>query len=124
MTGIIALGVDVTDSKRSEQLLFQTEKLSAVGKLASSIAHEINNPLEAVTNLLYLAQGAVVEPEAKEYLASAEIELRRVSAIANQALQFHRQSTCPAPVTCGADRRDAAAAVSRQTHEPREVGAA
>jgi signal transduction histidine kinase len=99
VTGIIALGVDVTDSKRSEQLLFQTEKLSAVGKLASSIAHEINNPLEAVTNLLYLAQGAVVEPEAKEYLASAEIELRRVSAIANQALQFHRQSTYPAPVT-------------------------
>jgi signal transduction histidine kinase len=99
VSGIIILGVDVTDAKRSEQLLLRSEKLNAVGRLASSIAHEINNPLESVTNLIFLAQSAAVSPKTKEYLATAEIELRRVSAIANQTLQFHRQSTNPGPVT-------------------------
>jgi signal transduction histidine kinase len=99
VSGVIVLGVDVTDAKRTEQILLQSEKLNAVGRLASSIAHEINNPLEAVTNLIYLAQSNAVNPEAKQYLVAAEIELRRVAAIANQTLQFHRQSTSPAPVT-------------------------
>ena len=99
VSGIIVLGVDVTEARRSEQILLQSEKLNAVGRLASSIAHEINNPLEAVTNLIYLAQSAAVNPETRQYLATAEIELRRVSAIANQTLRFHRQSTNPTPVT-------------------------
>jgi signal transduction histidine kinase len=99
ISGIIALGVDVTESKRAELLLMQSEKLNAVGRLASSIAHEINNPLEAVTNLLYLAQDAAVDPTAKQYLATAEVELRRVTAIANQTLRFHRQSTNQKPVS-------------------------
>jgi signal transduction histidine kinase len=99
ISGIIVLGVDVTEAKRSEQVLLQSEKLNAVGRLASSIAHEINNPLAAVTNLIYLAQNAAVNPEAKQFLETAEVELRRVSAIANQTLQFHRQSTNPGPVT-------------------------
>lgn len=99
ISGIIILGVDVTDAKRSEQVLLQSEKLSAVGRLASSIAHEINNPLESVMNLIYLAQSAAVNLDAKQYLTTAEIELRRVSAIVNQTLQFHRQSTNSVPVT-------------------------
>jgi signal transduction histidine kinase len=99
ISGVIVLGVDVSEAKRSEQILLQSEKLNAVGRLASSIAHEINNPLEAVTNLIYLAQRAAVNPEAQQFLATAEVELRRVSAIANQTLQFHRQSTNPAPAT-------------------------
>ena len=99
ISGVIVLGVDVTEAKRSEQILLQSEKLNAVGRLASSIAHEINNPLEAVTNLIYLAQNAAVNPEAKQFLETAEIELRRVSAIANQTLQFHRQSTNAGPIT-------------------------
>jgi signal transduction histidine kinase len=99
VSGVIVLGVDVTDAKRSEQILLQSEKLNAVGRLASTIAHEINNPLAAVTNLIYLAQSTAVNPEAKQFLTTAEIELRRVSAIANQTLQFHRQSTKSVPVT-------------------------
>lgn len=99
VSGVIVLGVDVTDAKRSEQILLQSEKLNAVGRLASTIAHEINNPLAAVTNLIYLAQSTAVNPEAKQFLAAAEIELRRVSGIANQTLQFHRQPTNPGPVT-------------------------
>ena len=99
ISGVIVLGVDVTEAKRSEQILLQSEKLNAVGRLASSIAHEINNPLEAVTNLIYLAQNAAISPVVKELLATAEIELQRVSAIANQTLQFHRQSTNPVAMT-------------------------
>jgi signal transduction histidine kinase len=97
--GIIVLGVDVTEAKRAQEVLVQSEKLNAVGRLASSIAHEINNPLEAVTNLIYLAQMAADSPEAKKYLASAEVELRRVSAIANQTLRFHRQATKAKPTS-------------------------
>jgi signal transduction histidine kinase len=99
VSGIILLGVDVTESKRAEQVLLQSEKLNAVGRLASSIAHEINNPLEAVTNLLYLAQRSAVSPTAQHYLEAAEVELQRVSAIANQTLRSHRQSTNPRPAT-------------------------
>lgn len=106
ITGIIVLGIDVTENRRAQQLLLQSEKLNAVGRLASSIAHEINNPLAAVTNLIYLAQQASFDPEAKSYLASAEIELRRVSAIANQTLRFHRQSTNPRDIS-GAELIDA-----------------
>ena len=99
VSGIIVLGIDVTESKRAQQVLLQTEKLAAVGRLASSIAHEINNPLEAVTNLVFLAQETAIHPETKEYLSAAEIELRRVSAIANQTLRFHKQATNPRPAT-------------------------
>jgi PAS domain S-box-containing protein len=100
ISGIIVLGVDVTESKRAELALMQTEKLAAVGRLASSIAHEINNPLESVTNLLYLARESAVNPQAREYLHLADRELRRVSVIANQTLRFHRQSSKPKPLTC------------------------
>jgi PAS domain S-box-containing protein len=91
---------DIEERKRAEQALMQSEKLAAVGRLASSIAHEINNPLEAVTNLIYLARHRALLPEVLEYLESAERELRRVSAIANQTLRFHRQSTHPQSVRC------------------------
>jgi len=97
VSGIIVLGVDVTDRKRAQDVLLQTEKLAAVGRLASSIAHEINNPLESVTNLLYLAQQTAVDPMTRQYLATAEVELRRMSSITNQTLRFHRQRTGPAP---------------------------
>jgi PAS domain S-box-containing protein len=100
ISGIIVLGVDVTESKRAELALMQTEKLAAVGRLASSIAHEINNPLESVTNLLYLARETAINPETKEYLSIADRELRRVSVIANQTLRFHKQSSKPQLITC------------------------
>jgi signal transduction histidine kinase len=101
VSGIIVLGVDVTESKRAEQALLQSEKIAAVGRLASSIAHEINNPLEAVTNLLYLAQRASSSQEIQQYLTTAESELQRVSVIASRTLRFHRQSTFPRAVTPG-----------------------
>jgi PAS domain S-box-containing protein len=93
--GIIVFFRDVTEQKRAAAVLIQSEKLAAVGRLASSIAHEINNPLEAVTNLLYLSAQTATTPEVKKYLAMAQQELARVSNIATQTLRFHRQSTNP-----------------------------
>ncbi len=89
---------DISDRRMVEAALMQSEKLAAVGRLASSIAHEINNPLEAVTNLLYLCQGSTDLEEIREYLATADREVRRISIIANQTLQFHKHSTMPVAV--------------------------
>jgi signal transduction histidine kinase len=89
---------DVTRIKKSEAALRTGEKLGAVGKLAASIAHEINNPLASVTNLLYLARNSEDLDQIHAFLDMAELELRRVSAISNQTLQFYRQSTSPAAV--------------------------
>jgi PAS domain S-box-containing protein len=91
--------LDITERKVTEQALLRSEKLAAVGRLAASIAHEINNPLESVTNLLYLARSAESLEQSREYLATADAELRRASAITSQTLRFHKQSTRPVQVT-------------------------
>jgi PAS domain S-box-containing protein len=91
--GIIA---DSTELKLAKEALIRTEKLSAAGRLAASIAHEINNPLEAVTNLLYLARSA---PErTQDFLAMADEELARVTHLTKQTLGFYRDSGAPGPV--------------------------
>ena len=86
---------DETERLKTEVSLRQSEKLAVVGRMASSIAHEINNPLEAVTNLIYLARRGVVSPEVGKFLEQAERELARVSHIATATLAFHRQTTEP-----------------------------
>jgi PAS domain S-box-containing protein len=96
---IAAASLEITAQKRAEKALMQSEKLAAVGRLASSISHEINNPLEAVTNLLYLALSQEQLPEATRcYLETAQGELARVSHIATQSLRFHRQTMNPTRV--------------------------
>lgn len=101
LTSFSAVIRDITSRKLSERALLQNEKLAAVGRLASSIAHEINNPLEAVTNLLYIARTTADLPEAiRETLDQADQELGRVALITNQTLRFHRQSTRPQEITC------------------------
>ncbi len=101
VSGIIALGMDVTERRRAEQALIQSEQLAVVGRLASSIAHEINNPLESVTNLLYLARGEKnLSPELAGYLETAEQELLRVSRITSQTLSFYKQAAYPKAVKC------------------------
>ena len=95
---MIGINVDIHERRLTEETLIRTEKLTAVGRLAASIAHEINNPLEAITNLLYLARNSPQE-QANAYLDQADNELRRVSLIANQTLRFHRQSSSPTSVT-------------------------
>ena len=92
-----AVIVDTTGIKRSEDALRRTEKLAAVGRLSSSIAHEINNPLEAITNLLYLLrQMGGLDEQSTTYIELASHEVTRMSEIVQQTLRFHRQSTRPA----------------------------
>ncbi len=88
--GVIA---DSTEIKLAKDALIRTEKLSAAGRLAASIAHEINNPLEAVTNLLYLARSS--PDKAQDFLAMADEELARVTHLTKQTLGFYRDSGAP-----------------------------
>jgi PAS domain S-box-containing protein len=99
---ITAASLEITQQKKAEQALIETEKLAVVGRLASSIAHEINNPLEAVTNLLYLARLSSDLNEVREYLGTADRELHRAAAVTSQTLRFHKQATSPQAVTAEA----------------------
>jgi signal transduction histidine kinase len=85
--------VDVTARKLAEEALRRAEKMAATGRLSASIAHEINNPLEAITNLLYLAKQSAVVPEVHEYLNLADAEVKRVSYIARRTLGFYKDGT-------------------------------
>jgi PAS domain S-box-containing protein len=100
VSAITAASLEITNQKKAELALIQSEKLAAVGRLASSISHEINNPLEAVTNLLYLiAQEPTLPEPVVPFVETAQSELARVSEIARQALRFHRQSVSATWVT-------------------------
>ncbi|RZU39504.1 PAS domain S-box-containing protein [Edaphobacter modestus] len=95
--GFIGSCTDITEMKMAEIALRESEKLAIVGRLASSIAHEINNPLEAVTNLLYLAAQSADEAT-RANIEAAQQELMRVSHITAQTLQFRRQRSSPESV--------------------------
>jgi PAS domain S-box-containing protein len=98
--GISIFTQDVSDKRRQQQQLLVTEKLAATGRLAATIAHEINNPLESVLNLLYLARISRNASQEKiaEYLMTAEQELTRVSQIARHTLGFYRDSSVASEV--------------------------
>jgi two-component system CheB/CheR fusion protein len=89
---------DTTQRKKTEAALIQSEKLAIASRLAASVAHEINNPLEAITNLLFLTSNCDIGTEAKEYITQAIQEVRRVAHITQQTLRFHRQSVAPSSV--------------------------
>jgi PAS domain S-box-containing protein len=97
---ITAASLEITQQKKTEIALIQSEKLAVMGRLAASIAHEINNPLESLTNLLYLAGHSTDPDKIQDYIRVAERELRRVSAISNQTLRFHKQASSPRAITC------------------------
>jgi PAS domain S-box-containing protein len=97
-----AIVVEATERKRAEEALRKTEKLAAAGRLAASIAHEINNPLEAVTNLLYLLRHQPsLDREATGYADLAQQEISRVAEMTQQTLRFYRQSTLPVVANVG-----------------------
>ncbi len=87
---------DISAKKKLEMSLVQSEKLAATGRMAATIAHEINNPLEGVVNLLYLAKQMATDPMQITYLSTAETEVERVSHIAKQTLGFYREHSAAA----------------------------
>ncbi|HXS75422.1 MAG TPA: ATP-binding protein [Terracidiphilus sp.] len=98
--GIILYCRNTTETRKAEQALRRSEQLAAAGRLAASIAHEINNPLEAVTNLLFLAKNDEgLSKNSKELLEIADKELQRLSHITARSLKFYRQRTAPAKVS-------------------------
>lgn len=83
--------------RQAEEALRKAEKLAIAGRLSASIAHEINNPLESVTNLLFLIRGSTTESDVEGYAHLAEQELARVTEIAKQTLQFYREPSAHTP---------------------------
>jgi PAS domain S-box-containing protein len=96
ITGMIGTVQDITNRRTQEETLRQSEKLAATGRLAATIAHEINNPLEAITNLIYLSRTDPDVPvQVQNLLETADAELARVAQIAQQTLGFYRDTTRP-----------------------------
>src|SRR5581483_747885 len=96
LIGVVLVFRDATHERKTQEVMRKTQKLAAAARLASTMAHEINNPLEAVGNLLFLAK--MVEPmpaEAAQFLQRAEEELQRVSHITRQTLGFYRETAAP-----------------------------
>jgi len=97
VTAVVSILHDLTEipeleRRRVEQQLFESEKLAALGRLAASIAHEVNNPLEAIKNALYLMQTGAADSKNARFLEIARKETERVSHIIRQMLGFARRS--------------------------------
>lgn len=99
---IIGAGLDVTERRRAEKAKRTAEKLQAAGRWAASIAHEINNPLEAVVNVLHLIRNSSSLEEVQKYSSIGEKELQRLIHIAKHALRFHRQAGHAVPANVSA----------------------
>ena len=100
--GCVLTMTDITERKRAEEAIIRTEKLASVGRMASTIAHEINNPLETIGQSVYLAMtDPSISQEAKSYLEIAVAQLERVAHITTQTLAFHRDQSTPQNLDLG-----------------------
>jgi PAS domain S-box-containing protein len=96
MIGIVLVFRDITDRRLSEGALMRAEKLATAGRMAASVAHEVNNPLEGLTNLIYIARNSNETDEIRQLLTQAEAELGRIAHITRQSLGFYRETSTPA----------------------------
>lgn len=96
--GIVLVFRDITMERRTQEALLANEKLAVAGRLAATIAHEIHNPLDSVSNLLYLMRNGCSEEESKQFMEMAGQELARVTQISRAMLGLYRESKAPVPV--------------------------
>jgi PAS domain S-box-containing protein len=91
--GTSKIARDISARKHLERMLVQSEKIATMGRMAATVSHEVNNPLEAVINLLYLARcNSANNPAVLEYLATAEQEIERVSHLTRQTLGYYNDT--------------------------------
>ncbi len=102
IVGAAKIARDITQKKKAERSLHTAERLASVGRLAATVAHEINNPLEALTNLIYLARYSEDPKDGAAYLAQAEEELGRIAQLTRQTLGFYRETKETSPTRVGA----------------------
>ncbi len=114
---MIGLSLDVTQRVLTEQALVRSEKLAAVGRLAASIAHEINNPLAGLVNLIYIAERSTDLAQIHDLLRTAAHELARVSHVARQSLAFYRDSNVAVRFNLSATLREAVHLFRKQIQE-------
>jgi PAS domain S-box-containing protein len=95
MIGVVLVFRDITERRISEGALMRAEKLAAAGRLAASVAHEVNNPLEGLTNLIYIARNSDQLDEIHHLLSQADSELGRIAHITRQSLGFYRETSIP-----------------------------
>jgi signal transduction histidine kinase len=95
------LQLEMAERKRMEHALMNSEKLAATARLASTMSHEINNPLGAITNLIYLLAPMQTSPEAQTYIAALDEQVKGLTRIATQMLKFHRDSNRPTKFQLG-----------------------
>jgi PAS domain S-box-containing protein len=94
IVGISKIGRDITERKQTEAALFESERLASIGRMAASIAHEVNNPLEAILNISYLlSKNPSLDQEARDYTHLLLSEVVRVSEITKQTLSFYRETS-------------------------------
>ncbi len=99
LVGVVVVFRDITQRRQTEQTLRASDRLTQVGRLAATIAHEIRNPLDTVSNLVFLLRHeSYPNPETKQYLDLASEELARITQITGQLLTFHREAQSPVPV--------------------------
>ena len=99
LIGVVLVFRDITNNRKTDDILRKTEKLAAAARLAATVAHEINNPLEAIVNLIYISKAeSGLPPQVRKQLVQAEHELERVAHITRQTLGFYRDSNAPESV--------------------------
>jgi PAS domain S-box-containing protein len=95
---VVGIAVDITDRKQTEELRQRTERLATLGRLAATVAHEINNPLEALNSILYLLRRQEQDPKALDLVTAGQQEIRRIIDITAATLRFARETPKPAEV--------------------------
>ena len=117
ITGVVLVFRDVTMERRTQDALIAQEKLAVAGRLAATIAHEINNPLSSVLDMLYLMRNGVGEDDSRQYMQLAESELARVGEIVRAMLGLYRESHAPIVIDLGATMHDLLILVERRFAE-------